>query len=755
MKTSMHKVAMLGAAAGGVISAMSSAANAQSNDGLDVIVVTSERREQDLQKTPAAVSAFTAEFIESSRIQSFEDVSLKVPSLTFSSANKTVTFPALRGAGTSFVSPGVDQSIGIFIDEVYQGSFSDFDPDLFGLERIEVLRGPQGTLYGRNVTGGALNFITAKPGDELEAAARISFGNFDYLEATGRIAGPIVEDRLFGSISFSSKKRDGISNNRLTGEDLDDLDKDSIRTRLVYDVSSNVELDLSADYSRDTSSVEARDYIGPTPTIPALAAVNFMPDSDPETVDITPENAGDIDREIFGFSLRATIDVGFAELVSLSAYRENHSFTPFSSILGTPVPTVGFQFDTDADQFTQEIRLTSKSDGPLDWVAGVFFLDSQNRLIDSQDANLLPGSFIHEDFVANGIGSAGVPIRLLSRATTDVSTTSYAAFAQFTYALTDQLNVTAGARYTYEEKDAFLAVEELPGSDPDPIFAGAGAFAVTGSADFDAFTPRVTLDYSISDNALIYATFSQGFKSGGFNINTDDPVASQNPFEPERATNYEAGIKTRLFDNKLQVNIAGFHVDYKDLQIQTTSPDLMTLIDNAGAAQVTGIEVETQAALSDSFDVWLSYSFLDAELDEFIFPGFGPVVSRLPFAPKHALAAGFAYTHDMGPSGSLRFQANYQYKGEFLLETRPDFAESQFLSGFDNQIDASVAYSPKDSRWEFSLWGRNLADERYIIFGQDQDAFTYTLDELMAGATASQPRYNQPRTWGGSIIWRY
>lgn len=746
---------MIATAASAMITAAPSLGYAQSNTGLDVIVVTSEKREQDLQKTPVAVSAFTSEFVENSRIQSFEDVSLKVPSLTFSSANKTVTFPALRGAGTSFLSPGVDQSVGIFVDEVYQGSFSDFDPDLFGLERIEILRGPQGTLYGRNVTGGAVNFITAKPSNNTEIAARVSAGNFDFLEATGRVSGSIIEDGLYGSVSFSSRKRDGTSFNRVTGEDLDSLDRDSIRARLVFEASDHLELDFSADYSRDTSSVEARDYIGSAMTVPAFAAVNFEPDNNPETVDIAPENTGDIDREVFGASLRASVDLGFADLVSISAYRENHSFTPFSSVLGTPIPTVGFQFDTDGEQFTQELRLTSKSDGPLDWVAGLFFLDSQNRLIDDQDATLAPGSFIHEDFVVNGIGSAGVPIRLLSSATTDVSTTSYAAFAQFTYALTDRLNLTAGGRYTYEEKDAFLSVAELPGSDPNPIWAGAGAFAVTGAADFDAFTSRVTLDYAIADSVLIYGTFSQGFKSGGFNINTDDPIDSQTPFDPEKATNYEGGIKARLFENRLQVNVSGFHVDYKDLQIQTTSPDLVTFIDNAGAAQVTGVEVEVQAALVDNFNIWLSYSYLDAKLDEFVFPGFGPVVSRLPFAPEHALAAGFDYTHDMGPAGSLRLQANYQYKDEFILEPRPDFAESQFLSGFDNQVDASIAYAPQNSRWEFILWGRNLVDERYTIFGQDQDAFTNTFDELVAGATASQPRYNQPRTWGGSITWRY
>ena len=684
-----------------------------------------------------------------SGIQDFADLSAYVPGLTFNSFTKTRTIPSIRGGVSSITAAGTEQSVGIFVDDVYMGAVNDFDPELFDVERVEILRGPQGTLFGRNVVGGALNIVTRRPTEEFAAKVGLTVGNYGATGVQGYVSGGL-SDRTFGSFSFNSRQNDGYSFNRTTGSDIDDTNKISFRARLAMDVSDTMQLEAGLDHLIDKSSVGARKFLGPTPTLPDLAG--FVPDTDRDTVDQPAIGSGDMDNKMTGAWLKGTWDLGNMDLVSITSVRKNDTAQPYSDAVGAPIPFIGLGFDYESTQITQELRLVSTNDSKLNWVAGLYYLDSDIDEVELQQATTIPGSIFHDIHV----GAFGVDPNVVrstnATAETHATTESIAVYGQLTYDLTDALRLTLGGRYTKDTKTARItslsASNTGDPTDDYSIFFYSGDLIANGSDSYDNFTPKLTLDYAPNDNILIYGTVAKGFKSGGFQL-LDTVEGTEQGFDAEEAWNYELGLKSRFMDNRVQLNVAVFHVDYTDQQVETTDGStFVTITGNVGESEINGLELELSAVPVDGLNLWLSATFYDGE---YITGDFFSN-SRMAFAPDYAVSAGLSFTKETANGGAASFNLSWAFKDDFLLEPRAPDEEGPFLSGFDEQINARLSYTTANGEWEISLWGKNLADERYVVYGQDLWPFAYSDAEVTAEiAAANQPRFSPPRTYGISI----
>ena len=737
MKYSKLQKQLLLASAASSASFIGATAAAQDENrvSVDSIIVTAERREQSLQDAPVAVTAFADAFIEDAKIENASDLAGYVPGLHLAPFSRVQALPALRGAQSGEDGPGLDQPVAFFVDDVYKGRVTDWDFALFDVERIEVLRGPQGTLFGRNVVGGLINVVTKKPTEEFRAIADVSVGRFDLIDAKAKISGPISEENgIFGSVAVSTTKREGFTTNLFNGNRLDEVDKTSAKAQLRYAPDGAFEAMLQGDYFLDDGFGQHRDYVGPLPAAPSLAG--FVPDTDPEVVNI--QRDGGVDRTAWGTSLNLNYDFGDAQLTSISAFYREDGELAETDAFGLPVPIFFTSQDFELDQFSQEIRLSGSDafDGRLEWVVGGFYLNVDHTRNRRFDADLIEGTFLG-DIQVNDVSGNTDPQFFESRQT--VETSSISGFFQGTLSLTDSLRITAGGRYTSDKKKGTL--EHVGNSF---LFNDAGEFdIILPEATFNAFTPRATLEYDFSDDFMVYATYSQGFKAGGFKVDgLEDPSFYQVPLNPEKAKNYEIGIRSSWFDNRLVANVTAYMVDYTDLQVSqlvTTGAQITFLQTSAGKAEAEGVEVELMAALAEGFDVWANYSYFNGE-----FTDFGEFTGNEMVSPPHAFTAGFSYEHQLENSHSLGLRADVQHKSEYFQDPAN---EPGIVNSIDAIVNASITWS-LPSNWQFSLWAKNLTDERAVNYANDSSVFILSTAQVEAGEQAFAFNYVPPLTWG-------
>lgn len=691
--------------------------------GLDTIIVTAQKKEESLQKTPLAVSVLEGDFMDANRIINFGDVGARVPGFSLSQPIKTQTTIALRGAGSVEDSAGADQAVGVFIDDVYMGNPSTFDFDLFDLERVEVLRGPQGTIFGKNVVGGALNFITRNPGEETVVKAELTYGRFNRFDARGSVSGPLVEDKLFGLFSFSSRNSDGYTKNIYTGNRLDADDQMSGRTKLRWTPTENFEALIGADYSRDKSYGISRVYRGPTP--PTVGTI---------ATDVTRVNHnldGGYDRTMWGTNAKLTYSLDQGEIVSVTSYRDSTHNTATDAD-GTPFSAVEFvDIAADVKQFTQELRLANTA-GRLSYIVGAYYFFSDYSRIETLSVQGAPGSYL--DSITGGMA---FPEILGQR----IKTKSYAGFAQGTYSLTDRLRLTAGARYTWEKKYG-NTVCILPGVQCGEVYD------VPVEQHWSAVTPKFTVDTDLTENMFAYATVSRGFKSGGFASGFEDPASAAVPFNPEFAWNYELGLKTRWFDNRLQLNVAGYYVDYKDLQVRFFGGDGRTIVGNSGASKNKGVEVELDAAPVKGLEFWANYAFQKGKYDQLVLEGEDYGGNVTIFTPKHSISFGGSYTADLPNDAHLRFMGDLTHKS--ISYTTPSNDPERGIK-YDALLNASVTYIFPSEQWEIQMWGKNLTNEHIAVGSSDYGLFLIPAADFLNGAPSYQSHYAPPITWGVTL----
>lgn len=752
----------------------------QASGGLGEIVVTAQRREQNLQDVPIAVNSFDAEAVETRRITDIQSLSTSIPSLSINSLSKSRMNPSLRGGSSSLASAGAEQAVGLFIDDQYFGGAGDFEIDLFDVERIEVLRGPQGTLFGRNTTGGSINVVTRRPSSIMEGKVEATIGNYDALEARGYVSGPLTGN-LYGSMAFSSRERDGTSFNQTTGNYIEDTNRTSFRGKLLWEASPDFDITGTVGYSRANELGGARDAIFPNVPVTSqdLIDLGFVPDSDPRVVQQFSDG-GYKSRQWTG-NLRAEYKLPDATLLSVTTYRDFKSSEVGASLIGTPSPTFELAEPRSVESFSQELRYTSDYDGPFNWVGGLYFFKSDERrninVLSSWDEQTYTGVLQSitfcplQDFTdfENGIvtpaciatfpGLFGPNRSFVNERN---RTTSYSAYADGNFEIFDGFTLLGGLRYTHDKKKFNAST----GGDPEffwnpPVstdinpatglpFTGQ---TVANSKSWEKLTYRVGFQYKPTRNIMIYGTRATGFRSGVFDAAQSDPALVGQPVNPETATSHELGFKTRWLDNRLQLNVAAFNVEYTDLQFFFTSGG-SSLTTNAGKARVRGVEVEAVAAVTDFLTLSANYSHQDGTssgipADAEIAPG-TPPQGTIP--NTYMVAADIDYPLNNGDSISAH--VDFTHKDPYGLEFND---APQFVSRTKSLVNASLAYK-LSSGWEFSIWGQNLTNEDIVIYGNDFWFASYSLGAALANPEvfeASQPRYAAPRTYGATIRYSF
>lgn len=693
--TRFHSLVSWGTASILGLSALPSAA------ALEEVIVTAQKKSENLQQVAVAVSAFSEDTIRNTGILDIGDVTAQTPSFSISSYNPTTPAPYVRGVGTNSSSVGDDASVGVFIDEVYAGRAGGYSSDMFDVQRIEVLRGPQGTLYGRNVAGGAMNIITNKPGDVLEGRAEITAGNYDLLAVNAMLSGPLSEDGgMRGRIAVSSRERDGWVDNVITGNDLKNEDNISGRAKLAFDLGTTAELVLSADYSKDD------DLRGPA----ARSTINVAPPFPGEPNDkVSLDFDGFTERELYGTSATLNWDVGSGTLTSITAYRAN-DYSFLDDLTGTwPVLSLTNDATEESSQFSQELRYAAEMER-FGYTVGAYYFDEEVDRLESFDSS----------------GTIGIPGASRPLWDASMDSTSVSLFGEATWYVNDRLSLIAGGRFTRDEKE-FANVT----SNPDILGYLLEAYTVEEKESWSQFTPKLGVEFQMNEDIMLYATWAEGYKAGGYNGLAATLAEAQKPFDQELVSSFEAGFKSDLLDRTLRINANAFYSDYQDLQNFFVDVETSEVITATADAEMQGLELEIWWTPLDRLDIFLAGSIMDTEYTRF--PA-NPAVegNKLMRAPDTSGSLGIQYVQPLGNVGDLLLRTDVTYTDEMYFNTAnviESGAESYSL------VNARAALRMYNG-WEFALWGKNLGDEEYVVH-----SFT-------AGLGDGHPIYGNPTMWG-------
>ncbi|HLF32174.1 MAG TPA: TonB-dependent receptor [Xanthomonadales bacterium] len=657
----------------------------------EVIVTASKVGAASLQSTPISITALTSDDIERSLIANQRDLTQFVPNL-FITENTTLAQVFIRGVGTNAVFAGADPSSTIHLDGVYVGRPAATFSNFLDVERVEVLRGPQGTLYGRNSAGGTINIISRKPGDEVESKFQANIGNESLLQLEGYISGPLSES-LSGSFSASHSAHDGYREMILPTaqvDEIDDEDTQSFRGQLRFLTGEDTEILLRADYSQWDQTVLGYDKVlvfpSLTPTVNSVFGdFKRLPDDGPSIYD----------REDWGSSLE--INTGLSEhwsLKSLTAYRENDMYLQADTD-NTDLPILITTIDDQSQTFSQEFNLTANFER-LSLLVGAFYYDENN------DSNL----FLQ--FLVPGTSPNYFP---------NVKIESWAAFGQATYSLTDRLNLIVGGRYIDEQKTFNQDFRVNLLATGNPI---VGPITFTSVLDGDDVTPKFGLDYQLTEEVMAYGSVTKGYKSGGFNFNMTNPTlpdGSQRAFGPEEIWAYEIGAKGEYLNNTLRLNAAAFIYDYTDLQVQSFIVAGVIDITNAADAEIKGVELEILARPTPRLELSAALAYLDATYSSFRqaqITGGGFIDAtgnNLNSAPESSASLAAQYVFPLSSGGQIYLRGEYNWQDQVFFTADNNDIETQDSFGL---VNASLGYETANGSWRVVLWGKNLSDEEYV-----------------------------------------
>lgn len=724
------------------------------------ILVTAQRREERVQDIPVAITAFGGQQVEKLGILSLENIAPRVPSFYFGSFGAARPQLYIRGIGTRSFDPGSESSVGVFVDDVYSGRASGSFGSLRDIERIEVLRGPQGTLYGRNTIAGAINVITKGPTDHFTGEAEAGISNYDGYSLFGAVGGPIAGDKLMFRVAGWKAERDGYQVNLLTGTKFQGIDNWGGRARLKFAPSETFSIDLTAELSRDgdkaafsgfnRGSGPARSLAGVT--TPANPNATFLGRPGRAPIPYFGGNEGNLsfdpylDRKTETYIARAEYDAGFATITSISALKKLR-IQDGRDLEGSSLDVANQLSAERSKQFTQEIRITSDPSGPasfdgaLDWIIGAFYYrDRSSRRDEFRLGN--------DSVVALLSGSPQV-----STALSDYEIDSYALFGQATIHLGDKFEVTLGGRYTRDEKRAVQqGLNTRPGV---PLVAVP--FLVDNSATYESFDPRVVATYKFSPDASIYASFSTGFKSGGFQYVPFSAAQANVLFQPEDIKTYEVGFKSEWLDRRLRFNVAAFHYDYKDLQVSRIvdlgGGSAASLISNAASSKIYGADVELMLRPSDNFDVSVTYGYLDAKYDAYFTNAAGvPPTAATDFsgralvrAPKHSINVGGEWRIPIGDDSGLTLRADYALLDKFYHEP----GEADPIYGGAVSLSREPSYGLLDLRAAYEI-----GDFRITAYVTNATNKNYRRTVLALGSTLSDFP-GEPRIYGLKVGYRF
>lgn len=730
---------------------------------LEEVVVTAERRTQSIQDVPVSVAATRGDEIEVGRVAGLNDVAFKTPGLTFSQFNVGEPRIYIRGIGNSSDSAASDPAVGVFLDEVYIGRTGGTGFDMFDLERIEILRGPQGTLYGKNTNGGAVNIVTSRPSQDSEMKVSASFGNYGMYQIQA-LANGALSDSVSGKLVVSHRERDGYGKNVITaseiftpgnfsnspiiggsigaagsGDKLDDAKNLSVRGQLLFDITDTSRLLLSADYTKDESNGACRHLQNLDQGIFGTGPLWALGMSDEYLSDdrncSTQFDTGQ-DRTLRGVMARIEKEASWGNFVSITAWRDS-DYTIVDDLTGiplnnsagvlTPPENVIDGSHEEASQFSQEFRLTGSNDR-IDWVAGVFYMQ--------EDVDRAEEFYTQYSIPLQGLGLAPIGDVLFTQ---DNTTTSMAVYGQLDWRFTDKLTLVYGLRWSDDKKEITQDAIDLLGIYPRtgvPLILPEFAAPVSAEESWSRVTHRVSLNYRPNEDLMFYATYSEGFKSGAFPSQSNRASVAGMTVDPEIVTNWEGGMKSTWWDNRVQFNVSYYNMDYDDLQVFELNSQLLLVLSSA-QAESKGVDVEFNILPTENLMISTSYNHSDATYTDFInASGVNVSGNDMVQAPDSAYTISIDYHADVGAEGSLDFNVVYNWKDDYYLDAR-NFPKT--LQEATGMLGASARWTSPDESWAVTLWGKNLTDELQMS------------NQIVDPTAITSEFYMPPRTYGVTV----
>jgi iron complex outermembrane receptor protein len=688
---------------------------------IDEVVVTAQKRSENLQDVPLTLSVFGAKEIEQARIVQVQDVANRTPGLNFDTFPSSQPRPTLRGIGSSDRGAAGDPSVSVFIDEVYYGRPSAVAFDAFDVERIEVLKGPQGTLLGKNVVGGALSIINRKPETGgFDAGASVTVGDYSRLEAAGFVNAPLADGKAAVRLSLSSRNHEGYTKNAFAGGRAEDQATNSGRLQLLLRPSEAFSAILAVDGTRDRGNSDARHVVQVDPSTPASALwrINGLRDQ------YYAENNGRNDRDTWGVRANLSWELPLLSVTYIGSYRDltYHYAEDFDG--GNPsIYALNFRGGQDEKTsfYSHEVRASALPSSKLRWVVGVYYFGADTQRTDS----------LLGDIKSRPTPPATYAARDLFHQ--DAQTASWALFGDATWPVSDQINVFGGLRYSKDKKD--YALNNL---DSTALLRASTRYSIDASHEWDKLTWRIGGDFSPSDDVMLYGVISTGFKSGGYQDTPSTAASATTPFNPENATLYELGAKTTLLDRRLTWNTSIYQTDYKDLQVRSTR-GFDTITTNAGTARIRGLETSLDARLSQRARVAASYAYTDGEFLDLVDRGQDRSGNHMTRSPRHKITLSPIYAQPFASGARLTAAVDLAYESKIWddIDNNPITVRKPKLL-----VDGRLVYDGADGHWNLSVWGKNLTDRFYR-----------THQVVFQGADLAT--FGAPRTVGATLNWKY
>ena len=724
--------------------ATTTAAPAEAKTGeVEEVVVTANRRAENIQDVPITVDAVSGDQLATAGITNIQDLKNVVPGLDVGNA---VGFQIahLRGVGSTTIAPGVENEIAIYVDGVYQASTESGFLDFIDVDNVQVLKGPQGTLFGRNATGGLIQVTTKEPTQDLHIDAEATYGNYDAGKGSVYISDGLTDTLAADLAVQAGGQGDGYGTNLLTGNaaNKEDLSLQA-RSKWVWTPDTDTKITFEADFNKQRNDFNG----GRLP--PGATNIAYPVQVDGKTVYIqtpTPDygSAWNINENINplfeneggGGLVNAQEDLGFGVLTNLIAFREDHASTHWG-LYQSESPFFDAFDETQERQLSEEVSLASERDSPVTWTGGLYYFNYNSGYLPNH-AQWGPAAPNLE--IIPGIAQVVAP--------TVQEAQSFAAYGQATAQVLPATDFTLGLRYTYEKHD--LHGDQL-------LINNAGAVAVTTafpgeSKTFEKPTIRLALDHHLDEDTMVYVSYNTGFKSGGYNTGSiSDP-----PFQPESLTAYEVGVKSDLFERHLQLDLAAFHYDYTNIQVQKIESGNTGII-NAGTAQDDGLDLDFTAHVIENLTISGSAEYVDARYTSFsgapisssdlgavpgtpaaaVLPG-SATGNDLPYAPRFSETLGANYVIPVADWSEFDLNMTWTHSGSFYLEADNVMEQQAF-----NKVSASVEWQPTSGEYSITAWGRNLTNAAVFTYGGTLTSGLHTVT------------YEAPRTYGATLAYHF
>jgi iron complex outermembrane receptor protein len=768
------------------------AAAAQPATAVETIVVTAQKREANIESVPVSIDALAGSSLERRNITDFGDLTKAIPDLTFRPNARFNAVITMRGSYDADTSPGLDNGVQIYIDDVPTIGNVEAGQEFFDEDRIEVLHGPQGTLFGRNVTAGLIDIHTKQPSFTPEADAEIGYGNYSDIQAKAYVTGPISE-QLAGKLALVWHSHDGYINNVNVGRDAGRDRAFGLRGQLLFKPTDGFRVLVGGELFYDTGDAEVRQMFGnfQPNALPAPFTALSLPEYRAFSYDPNRSNAsaiGAIRMLNYAFFAKADWDTKFGTLTSLTGYRnvdrrevgfdnlDDATYSATASPLGT-----GTDLESPrehADQVSEELRFTSPADQRLRWVAGAFFLAQHRNFQNPNSWNYTAFPYLS----AVGEPASGFLMALPSAARPPLGTypghnrvvfaynqkadlDTEALFGQLDFDIVPQLTLTVGGRYSWEHRSGFDQVDALG------LFFGPPTPNVPYSGSWADFTPAVTLTYKPVKDIMFYATYARGFKGGGFDqyaITVSPPsTLSVAPFPAETADNYEFGTKDTFFNGRLVTNLSVYREDYTNLQTLAFN-GVGFATESIPTARAQGVEASVTARPFDWLTVGATYAFDDAK---FICHSFiagtktcngADPANHLeePANPPNTLDATWNLSRSVAGVGDFSLGGDVLFRSKvWLTDTHADFSFEHARTGVPGLVNLHAVWTSENGAWSVEVWGKNVNNVRYNYGGGNVTLFFVPLAAYLGGVGTNNAIYsvfwNPPPTYGVTLHYRF